>query len=462
MSALQHADSRNLLVRRPLYALLYSLLYCGVAEAGARFVTSCADDNSAGTLRHQAAALNGLNVLDLSALTCNPVTLTQGPLTYSDSLDIVGPTDRSISIVGNGNDRVFLRVASPGQHGSLQLENITVSGGRVDSSTNFNEGGGCILTTGALVLINSTVTDCRVSLGRGVIKGGAIYAVGYITLRKSVVSDSGISAQKFYAGSGGGGAWTASQVHCVDSSFRDNTMTGPGVSAGGGFYAADSTLDRCSIEGNAPGGVLVVSAAASTLTNSTIAQNSGGDGLQFAGSGSVSISSSTISGNSGGFGIDAPSQSVSLISSTIVGNTGNGTSGGGLYSARNVNAQSSIFANNAPYDLYVFRSDLSGADNLVVSTNATDPLSGSSVDPGAIVCSANPRLAPLGYHGGTTRVHALLPNSPAINLGNNNTAFTSDQRGAPRESPAGKPDIGAYERQPGDDELFYNGFDPSS
>jgi hypothetical protein len=81
--------------------------------------------------------------------------------------------------------------------------------------------------------------------------------------------------------------------------------------------------------------------------------------------------------------------------------------------------------------------------------------------PGVIATSLDPRLPPLGNHGGPTRTHALLAGSPAIDAGGNPLADTSDQRGAgfAREAPAGKPDIGAYERQPGEDEIFGNGFD---
>jgi hypothetical protein len=36
---------------------------------------------------------------------------------------------------------------------------------------------------------------------------------------------------------------------------------------------------------------------------------------------------------------------------------------------------------------------------------------------------------------------------------------SKDQRDATRESPLAKPDIGAYEHQSSDDELFYDGLD---
>jgi len=58
----------------------------------------------------------------------------------------------------------------------------------------------------------------------------------------------------------------------------------------------------------------------------------------------------------------------------------------------------------------------------------------------------DPGLLPLGNYGGPTATHALRPDSPALNAGNNalTGSATSDQRGAARVS-GGRADIGAYE-----------------
>jgi hypothetical protein len=58
----------------------------------------------------------------------------------------------------------------------------------------------------------------------------------------------------------------------------------------------------------------------------------------------------------------------------------------------------------------------------------------------------DPLLGPLQNNGGSTRTHALLPGSPAINAGSNPLGLATDQRGAdfPREA-GGRADIGAYE-----------------
>ena len=65
--------------------------------------------------------------------------------------------------------------------------------------------------------------------------------------------------------------------------------------------------------------------------------------------------------------------------------------------------------------------------------------------PGTFV-GTDPLVGPLAFNGGTTRTHALLPSSPALNTGSNDFALTTDQRGFgfPRVS-GGAPDMGAYE-----------------
>ena len=98
---------------------------------------------------------------------------------------------------------------------------------------------------------------------------------------------------------------------------------------------------------------------------------------------------------------------------------------------------------------------LSGSNNLIMNV---DP-AGNAPPFGMINVSTDPGLVPLGFHGGETKTHALLSGSSAIAKGNNTGTFTNDQRGTGfSRTNGGSVDIGAYERQPGDDEIFYNGF----
>lgn len=73
--------------------------------------------------------------------------------------------------------------------------------------------------------------------------------------------------------------------------------------------------------------------------------------------------------------------------------------------------------------------------------------------------SADPRLTPLVDHGGPTFAHGLSLSSPAIDNGNNTVPLSFDQRDNPfARSVGGAVDVGAFERQADDDELFYGGF----
>ena len=93
-------------------------------------------------------------------------------------------------------------------------------------------------------------------------------------------------------------------------------------------------------------------------------------------------------------------------------------------------------------------SDSSGANNLIISSSVG--FSGTLTD--------DPQLAPLANHFGDARTHALLATSPAIDHGNNAAGLTIDERGATRVVGTSA-DIGAYERQANDDELYYSSFD---
>ena len=76
-------------------------------------------------------------------------------------------------------------------------------------------------------------------------------------------------------------------------------------------------------------------------------------------------------------------------------------------------AKNTAGASNVEEDLYLARGHgvLSGADNLVMSTNIPIP------PPGVITVTSDPKLGPLQFNGGATRTRALLPGSPALGEG---------------------------------------------
>lgn len=130
---------------------------------------------------------------------------------------------------------------------------------------------------------------------------------------------------------------------------------------------------------------------------------------------------------------------------------------GGLFAPGSNYINSTIIANNSATGTTipcqdVFASFGTGTNNIVGVVDNNSPPGDTYI--------GDPYLTPLGNHGGSTPTHALSSNSRAIDQGNNANSFGTDQRGSgyPREV-NGVADIGAYERQTGDDEIFYGGME---
>ena len=258
------------------------------------------------------------------------------------------------------------------------------------------------------------------------------------------------------------------------SIIRGLTLTGGDASGDGGAILARETLSVVSttITGNSTdshGGGIYASGNL-TVTSSTITRNSavrngeyyGNDG-GIGASRDVTVVSSTISGNNGS-GIRAKGE-VTVASSTISGNYG-----GGIYSSFSpyvtTTIRNSIVAANTsgierdPQDLAswgTFTVDYSligySWGSLGEAPIGSPDANGNLVG-GHIHGVIDPLLAPLADHGGPTWTHALLPGSPAIDMGDPDAlpgvgeTPVYDQRGWPSTRIfAGRIDIGAYELQ---------------
>lgn len=460
-------------------------------------VTSCADDTDPGTLRNVLATAGEGDTIDLSALTCSTITLTQGLIDLSalgphqiKDLTIQGPGRDKLAIDGNGD-----RVLSHGDFrvglGTLVLKDLTIRNG------NYTHGlSSCVHSTGNVTLDHVTITDCHASGGGPLTFGGATDISGKLTMRSSTISASSSAA----AGDNvaiGGGAYVAGDAELIDSTISGNSVTavtqGDGqlyTTAGGGLYLrGDLTMTNSTISGNsveatgtgqaAPGGGIFVRAT-TQISGSTIEGNrANGDGggifkAVFSNYGdpgmAFAISNSTISGNSarsgGGIGSSRP---LDLANSTVAFNTGAAGAGGIMfvldnvaYSEGTLNLQSTIVASNdsgAPGNAKDLGADgaltVSGANDLVMDADPTITLPAGTL-------AADPLLFPLAYNGGATRTHALGTGSPALDAGNNAAQLDFDQRGTNFARVSGAaPDIGAFEAQRPDtsDTIFKDGFE---
>ncbi|WP_197278754.1 choice-of-anchor Q domain-containing protein, partial [Pseudanabaena sp. 'Roaring Creek'] len=352
----------------------------------------------------------------------------------------------------------------------VTLTNSTVSGNTV------NAFGGGIYGNGAVTLTNSTIS------GNTALNGGGIYSNGAVTLTNSTVSGNTAKAN-------GGGIYGNGTMMLTNSTVSGNTATNG--NGGGIFDISTVTLTNSTISGNTAklNGGGIYGNGTMTLTNSIVSGNtsdSNGGGIY--GSGVVTLTNSTVSGNTAvnnGGGIYDIS-AVTLTNSTVSGNTAaadgggiwgsnggtianstitnntadadnNGTgNGGGIFrNSSTFTIRNSIIAGN--FDLGLQAPDLAsntagvgfanGGNNLIGANDGFAATFPTSSLIGTIANPINPQLAPLGNYGGTTQTHALLPNSPALDAGNNaNAPVGNDQRGATRIF-GGTVDIGAFESQ---------------
>ncbi|MEM8782336.1 MAG: choice-of-anchor Q domain-containing protein [Planctomycetota bacterium] len=249
-----------------------------------------------------------------------------------------------------------------------------------------------------------------------------------------------------YAGGYGGGAgiWNSGDLTLTRVHVKDNTAAGNG-SVGGGVFnrSGDLVLRDSAVTGNSAGqGAGVASYNGSfEILNSTISGNTatspGSSGYGYPGGGSV-YSDSSSSGR--------------IVSSTVTGNLG--TNGGihiaSWYSSA-VELHNTIVAGNAGDDLtFAWGASFtaSSSHNLI----GTDPHNRLPTgNNNQFIGDADPGLSPLGYYGGPTPTHALLPGSAAIAAGDAALVpddVTTDQRGLPRLDQAdGTLDIGAFQSQ---------------
>ncbi len=414
MKSRARAVSQSTLIAKQLSICLAAALGFGgdaaYAQSSPISVTSCADDGSAGTLR---AIITTLGAADNNAIVdvsnCAQITLGLGEIPVPVSVAIQGPADGTTTIDANRKSRVFHSTSGTTDFNNLTLTNLTVTGGFVEAAGATTAAGGCILG-GTVSVQNSVVTNC-------VVQGGS-------------------------SGSGFGGGIAADAIDCRASNVSSNTAGGhPGV-GGGVFVGHLATIEDCTIQQNF-----------ADLGGGVFSGGSDTDGVTFANS---TISSNAATSAYGGIYSSSP---LIIRNSTIVFNvapTGAvneaSTDCAGVWGASSITIDSSIIAENssatAGCDL-ASAGVITGGHNLV------------SVDSGGLpgdTIVANPLLTPLANRGGMTPTHGLSLSSPAVDHGSNVDALSTDQRGPGFDRAVGAAaDIGAYERQTGDDELFFGG-----
>jgi len=410
-------------------------------------VSNCKDDLSVGSLREVILSANNTDTIYLGDLVCSTITLQHGEIPVPmPALTITGPKDHTLTIDAGYASRIFHHTG----FSSLEIDYLTVSHGKYYSA-NGNALGGCIASDiGTVGLDSSTVSGCiaRTAAFGFIAGGGAIYSGGGTNLSASTVSGNSAIASVSGSSADGGGIFSNGLLSLNYSALSGNSAYGTTAGTqgvGGGAW----------VTGNANFNLDLRYAVVDTNT----AERAAGIYQQNPAATAARIVNSTISGNSatlssGGIALHS---ALNIDNSTVAFNSAPVYAG--VLAAGNVVARSSIFARNTNTspaqfpDLYLSGiSTLGGSHDLIMSTNRTVP--GGTL-------TSDPRLAPLSNHGGSfpNRIHALSANSPAIDNGADN-GNGWEGRGNPFPRRVGvAADIGAYERQADEDELFFDGFD---
>ena len=397
-------------------------------------VRNCRDSGPGSLRAAVASALSG-DTIDMTDLACFQITIRSPIMIPQDDLTLVGD---GIRVDGNRQSSVFRHSGT----GTLRIEGMTIARGRQLGNTQSL--GGCLYSAGNIELSHALVHWCHAD------RGGGLYAVGAVTVTNSQVL--GNTAPRSYGGGiyAGGHLIARHSYICGNHSYR-----GGGAWSGQGLEARHTTFS------NNTGGALEARDGDSVIANSTISNNTGPHitvflDNQYAPGGSAVIVNSTISGNISRvvrYGVSGPIVVIrggtkSIVNSTIAFNRYCGLNRGAVsVTGPSVHIESAILANNScdgSYDITGYNEleqvVIEGADNLITSSDDRVVLPPDTI-------SADPRLAPLASNGGQTRTHALLDDSPAIDMGNNAADLAYDQRGTGFPRVKGpQADIGAYER----------------
>ncbi|HEU4662499.1 MAG TPA: choice-of-anchor Q domain-containing protein [Dokdonella sp.] len=460
-------------------------------------VTNC-NDSGPGSLRDAVNAAADGDTIDMTALACSTITLTSGAIAIGqDNLTLAGPGLLSLELTGADTYRNLFSLGT----GTLTVQDMIVSHGKkyLNDGDLGSAGGGCIFHNGTVVLDHAWAKYCDAGTNSttGNAHGGAIFGQTGVTLLNSFVTANTLHANGTQ-GAYGGAIYTQGDLTVAYSTISGNSAVSMASWAQGGAAQVGCILGGTCVDGgstfmkyssvsnNTSTGLGSESYGALYLTGnaniffSTISGNHAARsaGITLKRGANVStdwtINSSTISGNVATApiwpgGISIGNNATQIKDSTIAFNTAIGANdtkyGAGVrvINGVNVDMQNTIIAGNTtdrgrPEGAEV--DDIGGVNTATTSGAANLVFFPSSlVMPPATIVLVDPRLKALSANGGWTSTHALDPLSPAIDVGNNASGATTDQRGSgfPRVIGSG-PDIGAFELDLSD-VIFPDGFD---
>ena len=338
------------------------------------------------------AILNGGN------LTLDKVTL-QSNTTGNDGGAIYNAAGKQLTIK---NSTLKNNIAADdggaiANHGTMTINNSTISGNRSNGEGSSVSGGGAILNTteATLTINNSTISGNQAKVG------GGIRNDGRLTIDSSTIVNN-------TATSGGGGV-----INTVNPAQLTALITNPTNLSG---LLSDQSLIRIiASDFGLSSRVLALrlnpSQANITSLTTYLTANP--------------VLLSQITNNQAILNLIATNQSnLTVQGQTTLKNT--------LVAKNNAPLSPDVTGNSGSFT--DAGNNLIGISSGFNSTIATTTRFGTTNNP------LDPKLAVLGNYGGPTETHALLLNSPALNIGN--TSLVNDQRGVTRTGPV---DIGSFE-----------------
>ena len=475
-----------------------SLLACAFVAGptlAANYSVTTTADSGPGSLRQAVAAANanpGADTISIGSI--DAITLTSGTLLVTDDLTVRGRSGSQTTlsnaapiqqVADYDPGRLFLLRGTVDRQLVVTLQDLALSSGNTHGTVNAN---GIVTDNGDGGAVRSeyvdlTVAGCTFSANHSANDGGALWQYeGNLTVRDSLFS---INVSDFH---GGAAQITGGRIRLDRTRFYGNSAVF------GGAMATIDTGTQLSMQnvvfGNNQaqhtGGAGYLALSSMDMANTTVSANISGQpqgaGLYLvapidAPGTPLNIANSTFSGNgtpanigaSAGAGITLSGGRLQLRNSTVYGNPvaapgGPPLVGGGIYvrSGDNHLDMESVLVAGADV---VREIDLDAAANSIRARHSliqTTPASGTfNAGDSENLSGIDPLIAPLAANGGYTATHAIAPNSPARDRGDNIFPLLStDQRGV--DATLGltfnryydRPDIGAYEYF-GEDTIFY-------
>ena len=321
----------------------------------ATFTVTNTNDSGAGSLRQAILDANDIstnpgadNITFADDLTGQTILLTGGELSITDDLTIDGDLDNDgipdITIDGNQQSRIFnVDDGDTIANQNVTVEGLEITGGNATTTDDlgFADGGG-IRSVENLTVRNSIVSGNSMTgdYGRG---GGIFSAYGSLIVNNSTISNNSLGENSVSGVSigYGGGIFSSGELVVRDSTISGNSNTGVNIIHGGGIFAGSSDDLEIS-EGDVEISGSVISDNSTYLIASYDTSSGGG----IFSSKNLTISDSTINGNSslgfggsgGGIAMDFET-SLTVSRSTVSGNSARGREavGGGIASRHSGN-----------------------------------------------------------------------------------------------------------------------------